>query len=78
MPVNVIGIAVLIEPIFGEIDVSVGGGGFEMATETAFESAGVAVGLLTVMLAVPVAASRATGRLAPRLTTGGPLPELVS
>jgi len=61
VPYSVTGVAELIGPALGEIEVRVGGGGFVIETGSAFEVAGVEVKLLTVMLAVPSDVSRLAG-----------------
>jgi hypothetical protein len=53
--------AVFVSPEFGEIDVSVGGGGFAIETVSTFDKAGVEVVLLTLTVAVPADASRLAG-----------------
>jgi len=64
VPFRVTVAAVFTNPEFGEIEVSVGAGGLEIVTVTAFEMAGVDVVLLTVMVAVPTDASKLAGTVA--------------
>ena len=64
VPVRVSVVAVLIAPALGEIEVSVGTGGFVMVTVIALERAGVAVGVLTVKVAVPAVARSVAGTVA--------------
>jgi hypothetical protein len=53
--------AVFTGPPVGEMDISVGGGGFVMEAVTLFEVEGVAAMLDTVTVAVPVAVRRLAG-----------------
>jgi hypothetical protein len=64
VPFRVTVVAALIGPAFGEIDVSVGGGGFAIVTVTAFDTAGVEVELSTVIVALPTVVSRFAGTVA--------------
>jgi len=66
VPVKVNFAALFMGPLFGEIPVSVGTGGFVMDTVAAFDNGFTALGLETVMLAVPVAVRRVEGTVANR------------